>query len=100
MEKPSYVSSETVLAMLIPLIYDLMYNKAGTERCRLGGLPRTYLVSSSFERVPFYPWKDVAQEGGVVLHVNLLELRVAEMEREGGGGGFAGFDGAGEEVDG
>lgn len=30
----------------------------------------------------------------------MLEFGVAEVEGEGGGGGFAGFDGAGEEVGG
>ena len=67
---------------------------------RLRGLPCTYLVSGDFERIPIYPWQDIAQEGGIVFHVHSLEFRVTEMEREGCGGGFAGFDGAGEKVDG
>ena len=59
-----------------------------------------YLGSSAFQGFPVYAREDVAYECGVVLDVLLLELGVAEMEREGEGGGFAGFDGAGEEVDG
>ena len=52
------------------------------------------------QRVPLDPRQDVAQEGGVVLHVGLLELGVLEVQRVGGGRGLAGFDGAGEEVGG
>lgn len=39
------------------------------------------------------------QEKGVIIDFGLLELGVFEVEREGEGGDFAGFYGAGEEVD-
>ena len=100
MEKPSYASSEVVLAnSCIAFLLHVVQLGLGREMQAFGPCYGTNLVGSDFERVPFYPWEDVAEESGVVLHVRLLELRIAEMEREGGGGGFAGFDGAGEEVD-
>ena len=59
-----------------------------------------YLGSGDFEPLPIYPGQNVGDEGGIEVDFLLLELGVAEMEREGLRGGFAGFDGASEKVDG
>lgn len=61
---------------------------------------RAYLCSGGFEPLPVYARQDVGDEGGVEVDFLLLELGVAEVEGEGLRRGFAGFDGAGEEVDG
>ena len=58
----------------------------------------TELGGCGGEGVPVEAREDVLYEGGVEGAGVLLELGVAEVERVGGGGGFAGFDGAGEEV--
>lgn len=61
---------------------------------------QTHLGGGGFESLPVDAREDVGEEGGVVGEGLVLEFGVAEVEGEGEGGGFAGFDGAGEEVGG
>jgi len=61
---------------------------------------RCYLGGGGADGVPVQTRQDVVEEEGVVVDFGLLELGVFEVEGEGEGGGFAGFYGAGEEVDG
>ena len=57
----------------------------------------TYFGGGHPDGVPVEARQDVDQELGVVGDVALLELGVFVVEREAERGGFAGFDGAGEE---
>lgn len=59
-----------------------------------------YLVGGHFQPIPVEAREDVLDEGGVEVELGLLELGVAEVERVRERRGLAGFDGAGEEVDG
>ena len=59
-----------------------------------------YLCGSNLQRLPLYPRQYIGEESGVVVALHLLELCVAKVEWEGGRGGFAGFDGACEEIGG
>lgn len=61
---------------------------------------KNYLRSNNSHSIPFQAGEDIDEEGGVVGGFDLVELDVAAVEREGERGGFAGFDGAGEEVEG
>lgn len=58
----------------------------------------TYLRSSDFDRIPIEARKDILEKCGVVIYFLAFELGVAEVEGEREWGGFAGFDGAGEEI--
>ena len=59
-----------------------------------------YLVTDSLQRWPVQSRQKVDKQLRIDLEVILDELAFFWVERKGGGGGFAGFDGAGEEVEG
>ena len=65
-----------------------------------GGKGDDYLLGGDFQALPVDAREDVLDEGRVEGELGLLELGVAEVERVGEGRRLAGFDGAGEEVDG
>ncbi len=59
----------------------------------------TYLCSRTSNSIPIQTGKDILQKRGIVIYLPTFELGVAKMKGEGERGGFAGFYGAGEEVD-
>ncbi len=60
----------------------------------------SYLGRDGQNGVPLQAWKDILQEGGVVLEFPLLQLGVLEVEWKRSGRGFTRFDRAGKEVHG
>ena len=60
----------------------------------------TYFLCKPLHSLPIQPWKHIFNEDGIHVDFDLLELCIFGMEREGCGGGFAGFAGAGEEIEG
>lgn len=65
---------------------------------RQGQKSSTHLLSGYTQTLPVYPGQDIADEIRLEVEILLLELGVAEVQREGGLGCFAALDGAGEEV--
>lgn len=64
------------------------------------GWAQTYLVTNNLQRLPIQAWKQINKELGVDLEIVLDELAFFWVQRKGSGGGFAGFDSAGEKVEG
>lgn len=60
---------------------------------------KTYFIHHAPQLRPHQARQDVLQEGQVDVCLDDLELRVARVQGERSGRGFARFDGAGEEVE-
>ncbi len=64
------------------------------------GSERTNLGRCNNEGIPIDARQDIEYQLGIRLDGVGFEFAVSGVEGEGGGAGFAGFDGAGEEVEG
>lgn len=62
------------------------------------GMVMSYLISRNPQTIPVHAGKHIANEFRLEIKFLLFKLGVVEVQGERGSGGFAFFDGAGDEV--
>ena len=82
--------------MISLLILQVVHHMAGAKWAKGRA---AYLVTNSLQSWPVQPRKQVDEQLCINLKIILDELAFFWVEGEGGGGGFAGFDSASEEVE-